>query len=222
MIIYHKPRIDRKLQKIFDRFIDSTSKKIPFYSKFLKTISNDETQLFLDYFSFKTKTDLKDIHKKLLRFRNNKIKKIEIIIDLVFSHKDKKIWKQEHEILIRGIELGNMYQIQYKKYKHDPYPLVIFLNDYDHNHQNFQAINLHYLQIPLRKVLIETILKVNSNRIKQKKSMIVTMDILNNIIPMIHIVLRNYKASEIKVIEKINISQWKTHLEIDKHLISYK
>ena len=51
-------------------------------------------------------------------------------------------------------------------------------------------------------------------------SPILTVDMVNKLVPNLGIAFRHYKAEEIKVIEKINFSRWKTYLQIDNRKIN--
>jgi hypothetical protein len=124
--------------------------------------------------------------------------------------------------MVRGIKLGQMYQIKYRNYKHDPFPLVIFLNDYDSKFQNFHAINLHYLIPSFREYFVKYILKINDPRIKSKKAPILTLEMVRKIIPELSLAYRNYKAEEIKVIEQISHRRWISYLSIDKRKVNLK
>ena len=98
--------------------------------------------------------------------------------------------------------------------------VLIFLNTYDNIHQNFQAINLHYFTPTYRNFFVDQILKVNKPRIMKGLSPILTVGMVNKLVPNLGIAFRHYKAEEIKVIEKINFSRWKTYLQIDNRKIN--
>lgn len=165
MIIRVKPKIDNKLKKLFDRLLATTDKTLPLHLKFLKNLTPELRDLFMDYFSYTTKYDLKEYNLMKQRFKNNEKLLIDGILDMVTDYKDSEIWKTDHMKLVRGIYLGSMYQIKYKNFQHDPFPLAIFLNTYDNIHQNFQAINLHYFTPTYRNFFVDQILKVNKPRI---------------------------------------------------------
>ncbi len=220
MIIRVKPKIDNKLKKLFDRLLATTDKTLPLHLKFLKNLTPELRDLFMDYFSYTTKYDLKEYNLMKQRFKNNEKLLIDGILDMVTDYKDSEIWKTDHMKLVRGIYLGSMYQIKYKNFQHDPFPLAIFLNTYDNTHQNFQAINLHYFTPTYRNFFVDQILKVNKPRIMKGLSPILTVGMVNKLVPNLGIAFRHYKAEEIKVIEKINFSRWKTYLQIDNRKIN--
>ena len=60
MIIRVKPKIDNKLKKLFDRLLATTDKTLPLHLKFLKNLTPELRDLFMDYFSYTTKYDLKE------------------------------------------------------------------------------------------------------------------------------------------------------------------
>ena len=222
MIIRVKPKIDSKLKKLFDKLLATTDKTLPLHLRFLKNMTPDIRDQFMNYFSYKTKYDLKEYELIKRRYKNNEKLLIDKILEIVIDYKDSAIWKTDHLKMVRGIQLGQMYQIQYKAYKHDPYPLAIFLNTYDEIHQNFNAVNLHYFVPQFREYFVKQIIKFNSPRIKSDKDPILTMPMVEKIIPNLGIAYRNYKAEKIKVIEKISHHRWLTYLEIDKRNIRIK
>ena len=222
MIVRIKPKLDPTLKKLFDKLLKIDNKTLPLHYKFLKSLTPELRDLFMEYFSYKTKYDLKEYELLKRRFRNNERMLLDGILDIITDYKDNTIWKTNHLKQVRGIYLGSMYQIKYRNYQHDPFPLALFLNTYDNTHQNFQAINLHYFVPHFRHYFIDKILQLNKPRIATKKPPILTMDMVKTIIPNLGIAFRNYKAEEIKVIEKINHSRWKTYLEIDKRNVKIK
>ena len=219
MIIRVKPKIDLKLKKMFDRLLTTTNKTLPLHLKFLKNMTPELRDEFMNYFTYTVKFDLKEYDLIKRRFRNNERKVIDGILDIITDYKDNEVWKNDHRALVRGIYLGSMYQIKYRNYKHDPFPLAIFLNAYDDKHQNFHAINLHYLIPQFRNHFVKQILKMNKPRIMKKKEPILTMDMVKKMIPDLGVAFRNYKAEEIKVIEKINHHRWITYLQVDDRKI---
>ena len=174
---------------------------------------------FMNYFSYTAKFDLKEYDLIKRQFRNNEKKVIDGILDIITDYKDNEVWKNDHRALVRGIYLGSMYQIKYRNYKHDPFPLALFLNAYDDKHQNFQAINLHYFVPQFRNYFVSQILKLNKPRIIKKQEPILTMQMVKKLIPDLGVAFRNYKAEEIKVIEKINHQRWITYLQVDDRKI---
>ena len=222
MIVRVKPKLDLKLKKLFDRLLKTENKTLPLHFKFIKNMTPELRDQFMEYFSYTTKYDLKEYELIKRRFRNNEKLLIDNILDIITDYKDNAIWKTDHLKQVRGIYLGSMYQIKYKNYQHDPFPLALFLNTYDYKHQNFQAMNLHYFVPQFRHYFIDKVLQLNKPRIATKKPPILTMDMVKTIIPNLGIAFRNYKAEEIKVIEKINHSRWKTYLEIDKRNVRIK
>jgi len=219
MIVRIKPKIDRKLKKIFDKLLSTTDKTLPLHYKFLKNMTPDIRDQFMNYFSYKTKYDLKEYEILKRKYKNNTKLLLDSILDLVTDYKDSAVWKTDHIKIVRGIKLGQMYQIKYKNYQHDPFPLVIFLNSYDSKFQNFNAINLHYLIPVFREFFVKQILKINGPRIKSGKMPILTFEMVRKIIPELSLAYRNYKAEEIKVIEEVSYKRWLSYLEIDKRNI---
>ena len=71
MIIRVKPKIDNKLKKLFDRLLATTDKTLPLHLKFLKNLTPELRDLFMDYFSYTTKYDLKEYNLMKQRFKNN-------------------------------------------------------------------------------------------------------------------------------------------------------
>ena len=222
MIVRVKPKIDIKLKKLFDKLLATTDKTLPLHYRFLKNMTSDMRDQFMNYFSYTSKYDLKEYELTKRKFKNNEKLLLDNMLDIVTDYKDDAIWKNDHIKLVRGVQLGQMYQIKYKDFQHDPFPLVIFLNTYDGTHQNFNAINLHYLVPQFRQYFVKHILKLNSPRIKSDKSPILTMPMVEKIIPDLGIAYRNYKAESIKVIEKISHTRWESYLEIDKRNIRLK
>jgi hypothetical protein len=222
MIVRVKPRLDPKLKKLFDRLLKTEDKTLPLHFKFLKNMTPELRDQFMEYFSYTTKYDLKEYELVKRRFKNNEKLLIDNMLDIVTDFKDSEVWKTDHLKQVRGIYLGSMYQIKYRNYQHDPFPLALFLNTYDGTHQNFQAINLHYFVPQFRKYFIDKILTMNKPRIVAEKPPILTMEMVNKLVPSLGMAYRSYKAEEIKVIEKINHSRWKTYLEIDNRNIRLK
>jgi len=222
MIVRIKPKIDRKLKKLFDKLLSTTDKTLPLHYKFLKNLTPDLRDKFMEYFSYKTKYDLKEYDLTKRKYKNNQKLLLDNILDIVTDYKDDAIWKNDHLRIVRGIKLGQMYQIKYKNFKHDPFPLVIFLNTYDSKFQNFNAINLHYLVPQFREYFVKYILKLNDPRIKADKLPILTLAMAEKIIPNLSMAYRNYKAEEIKVIEQISHKRWITYLSIDKRKINLR
>ena len=222
MIIRVNPKPDRKLKKLFDKLLSTKSKTLPHYELFIKKMTPEIKDQFMDYFSYKNKYDLKEYNLLKYRYKNNIKKLNDSILNIITDYKDSKIWDNNQLKLVRGIYLGQMYQIKYRNYKHDPFPLAIFLNTYDKKYQNFQAINLHYFVPAFREFFVKYILKLNKPRIDNDKPPIVTLDMVKKIIPDLGMAFRHYKAEEIKVIEKISPNRWLSYLEIDKRNIKLK
>lgn len=222
MVVLTKPKIDNKTKILFDRLLTTNDKTLPLHFKFIKNMSPDMRDMFMNYFSFTVKYDLKEYDLIKRQFKNNDRLIVDKILDIVTDYKDGAVWKTNHIEMVRGIQLGTMYQIKYKNYKHDPFPLAIFLNSYDSVHQNFQAINLHYFIPPFREFFVKHILKLNKPRILANQAPILTLDMIKPIIPDLGMAYRNYKAEEIKVIEKISDSRWETYLQIDRRTVKYK
>lgn len=222
MIVRVKPKLDPQLKKLFDKLLQTEDKTLPLHFKFIKNMTPDLRDQFMNYFSYTTKYDLKEYDLVKIKFKNNEKMLIDTMLDIVTDYKDSSVWKTDHLKQVRGIYLGSMYQIKYRNYQHDPFPLALFLNTYDSNHQNFHAINLHYFVPEFREYFIDKVLQINKPRIVSDKQPILTMDIVKHIIPNLGLAFRSYKAEEIKVIEKINYSRWKTYLDIDQRRINIK
>lgn len=220
MIVRVKPKIDTKLKTLFDKLLATTDKTLPLHLKFLKNLTPDLRDTFMEYFSYTTKYDLKEYDLLKIRFKNNEKMLLDSILDMVTDYKDSEVWKTDQLKQVRGIYLGSMYQIKYKNYQHDPFPLAIFLNTYDSRYQNFQAINLHYFTPSYRDYFVDQILKLNKPRIIKGQEPILTVDMVNKLVPSLGIAFRHYKAEEIKVIEKINHTRWKTYLQIDHRKVN--
>jgi hypothetical protein len=221
MVVKTKPKIDFKLQKYFDKLLNATSKTLPHYERFLLNLTPELLDLFMQYFSYKFKYDLKEYQRMKIKYRNNHKMLIDWVMSVLMDYKDINIWKTNQSQIIRGIKLGEMYQIRYANYHHDPFPLAIFLNSYDNKHQNFHAVNLHYLLEPFRKKFIQFVLRMNQPRIYMKKDPILTYEMCKKILPEPSIAYRNYKASYIKVIEKINVKRWEYYINIDKRKVKF-
>ena len=221
MIVKTKPKIDQKIITFFDKFLKSTNKTLPHHQRFIKNMDDKTKDMFMNYFSWKYKYDLKEYEKLKIRFKSNVKRLNDSILEMITDYKDSKVWKTDHLKTVRGITLGAMYQIQYKGFKHDKFPLAIFLNKYDSKHQNFQAINLHYFSKAYRTYFVDQILKMNQPRIAAKQVPIVTLDMVKKILPKVGMALRNYKAEEIRVIEQISHTRWTTYLEIDKRVVDF-
>lgn len=219
MIIRKKPKLDIKLKKMFDRLLSTTDKTLPLHFKFLKNMTYDVREQFIEYFSYTTKYDLREYEILKRRYKNNEKMLLDSMLDLVTDYKDSNVWKTDHLKKVRGIYLGSMYQIKYRNYQHDPFPLALFLNTYDAKHQNFQAINLHYFIPRFREYFVDRVIKLNKPRIIKNQNPILTTDLVKKLVPDLGIAFRNYKAEEIKVIEKINHTRWKTYLQIDKRKV---
>jgi len=219
MIIRTKPVIVPKLKELFDRLLTTTDKTLPLHFRFLKNMTPDLRQQFMEYFSFITKYDLKEYDLMKIRYKNNERLLLDGMLDLVTDFKDSAIWKTDHLKQVRGVYLGSMYQIKYKNFKHDPFPLAIFLNTYDQRHQNFQAINLHYFIRTFRDHFVDQILRLNKPRIVKNQDPILTLQIVKKIIPDLGIAFRHYKAEEIKIIEQVHHTRWKTYLQIDNRSV---
>lgn len=222
MIVKIKPKIDPKLKQLFDKLLSTTDKTLPLHFQFLKNLTPLLRDQFMNYFSYSRKYDLKEYNLLKQKYKNNERMLLDGILDLVTDYKDTEIWKTDHLTRVRGIYLGAMYQIKYRNYQHDPFPLALFLNTYDGVHQNFQAINLHYFIPEFRTYFIDRVLTMNKPRIVQGQDPILTLPMVRMLIPDLGLAFRNYKATEIKVIEKINYTRWKTYLEIDKRKVKFK
>lgn len=221
MIVQTKPKLDQKLKILFDKLLGATEKTMPMHHKFIKTLDVNLRDLFMQYFSYIYKYDLKEYELMKRRNVNNDKRIIDGILQIILDYKDSEIWKTDHVTLVRGVTLGAMYQIQYRSYRHDPFPLALFLNSFDQKHQNFQAINLHYLMPSFREFFISKVLSMNSPRIASDKLPILTLDMVKQIIPDLGLAYRNYKAEEIKVIERIHHTRWNTYMKIDgKYILS--
>lgn len=215
MIVRVKPKVEYRLKKLFDKLLSTTDKTLPLHYKFLKKLPLELREQFMQYFSYKTKYDLKEYELLKRRYKHNERVMLESILDIVTDYKDSTLWKTNHLKQVRGIYLGSIYQIKYRAYKHDPFPLALFLNTYDSTHQNFQAINLHYFIPQYREYFVDQVLRINKPRIMNKMEPIFTMEMANKLMPNLGVAFRNYKAEEIKVIEKISHARWKTYLQID-------
>lgn len=222
MITRIKPKIDPKLKKLFDKLLTTSDKTLPLHLRFLKNMTPDIRDQFMNYFSYENKYDLKEYELLKRRYKTNEKLLLDNILDIVTDFKDSEVWKNDHLKLVRGIQLGHMYQIKYRNFKHDPFPLALFLNTYDGTHQNFQAINLHYMVPQFREHFVKRILTLNKPRIVADKSPILTMDMVKKIIPNLGLAFRHYKAEEIKVIEKISSRRWISYLQIDKRKVNLK
>jgi hypothetical protein len=221
MIVQVKPNIDPKLKVMFDRLLQTDDKTLPLHLKFLKNMTPEMRDLFMSYFSYTTKHDLKEYDLIKRKFKNNERMVVDGILDIVTDYKDNEIWKNDHRMLVRGIYLGSMYQIKYRLYKHDPFPLALFLNSYDDKHQNFQAINLHYFVPQFRNYFVQQVLKLNKPRIVQNKEPILTLPLAEKLIPDLGLAFRNYRAEGIKVIEKISPQRWITYLQTDDRKVVF-
>lgn len=219
MIVKRKPKVDLKLKKMFDKLLATTDKTLPLHLRFLKNMTPDMRELFMEYFSYTVKYDLKEYELMKRRYKNNEKLLLDSMLDMVTDYKDSAVWKTDHLKMVRGIYLGSMYQIKYKAFQHDPFPLAIFLNTYDSNHQNFQAINLHYFVPQFREYFVGKILDLNKPRMTKKQEPILTSQMVKQLIPNLGIAFRNYKAEEMRVIEKINHNRWKTYLQIDNRKV---
>jgi hypothetical protein len=71
MIVRKKPKIDRKLKKLFDKLLSTSDKTIPLHYKFLKNMTPDIRDKFMEYFSYTTKYDLKEYDVLKRRYKNN-------------------------------------------------------------------------------------------------------------------------------------------------------
>ena len=154
MIVKIKPKIDPKLKQLFDKLLSTTDKTLPLHFQFLKNLTPLLRDQFMNYFSYSRKYDLKEYNLLKQKYKNNERLLLDGILDLVTDYKDTEIWKTDHLTRVRGIYLGTMYQIKYRNYQHDPFPLALFLNTYDGVHQNFQAINLHYFIPEFRQLMM--------------------------------------------------------------------
>lgn len=219
MIVKQKPKLDQQLKILFDKLLLTDDRTLPMHYRFLKTMEPTQRDLFMQYFSYTTKYDLKEYELMKRQYKNNEKMLLDGILDMVTDYKDSAVWKTDHLKLVRGIYLGSMYQIKYKHYHRDPFPLAIFLNTYDMQHHNFHAINLHYFVPQFREYFVEKILELNKPRIVRNEEPILTYQMVTKLIPNLGTAYRNYKASEIRVIEKINHSRWKTYLQIDNRNI---
>lgn len=219
MIVKQKPKLDNELKRLFDKLLATDEKTLPMHYRFLKTMEPAQRELFMQYFSFTTQYDLREYELMKRQYKNNEKMLLDSMLDLVTDYKDSAVWKTDHLKLVRGIYLGSMYQIKYKKFQHDPFPLAIFLNTYDGFHQNFQAINLHYFIPQFREHFVDQVLRINQPRIAKNQEPILTYQMVTKLIPSLGIAFRNYRAEEIRVIEKINHSRWKTYLQIDNRKI---
>lgn len=220
MIIRIRPKLTPELKRIFDKLLSNTDKTIPNHYKFFKAMPVEMRDEFMNYFSFLSQYDLKEYELNKRRYKNNEKVMLDTIMSIITDYKDSEIWKNDHLKLVRGIHLGSMYQIKYKNYQHDPFPLAIFLNTYDATHQNFQAINLHYFLPTYREYFVDRILKINQPRLARGQEPILTLPLVENLIPRLGLAYRNYKAEEIKVIEKISCHRWKTYLKIDHRKVT--
>jgi len=216
LVILKKPQIDLKTQQIFDKFIKLDSKNLPQNEKFIKTLTPILLDKLIEYISWKYKVDIEGYDEAKKKYKFNKQKFYDWVLGFIVDFKQSYIWlvKNQHE-LVMGIYLGELYQIKYLNYEHDPFPLALFLNSYDKRHENFHAINLHYLKYSFRDYFLKTVLYFNKTRINNKKDPIVVYDFVKKIIPTPSICYRNYKARYIRVIEKINHHRWLSYLKID-------
>lgn len=221
MIVKIKPHLENDIKVLFDRLLATDDKTLPNHFKFLKSMNPDLRDKFMQYFSYKTKYDLKEYEQVKRKYKNNERIMIDNMLSMVTDYKSSHVWKTDHLKMVRGIYLGNMYQIKYKNYQHDPFPLAIFLNTYDEAHQNFQAINLHYFMPTFRDFFVDKILKINKPRISTGKDPILTLELAKQMIPVLGLAFRNYKATEIKVIERISHTRWKTYLQIDHRQVKF-
>jgi len=219
MIVRNKPKVPANLKKLFDKLIQVTDQNLPMHYKFLKSLTPELRELFMAYFSFIYKYDLKEYDLLKRRFKTNEKMLLDGILSIIVDFKDNEVWKNNQLQLVRGIYLGQMYQIKYRNYKHDPFPLAIFLNSYDGTHQNFQAINLHYFDRAFREYFVKTILRINNPRIKSGKPPVLSSQMVTKLIPRLSMAYRNYKAEEIKVVEKISHRRWISYLSIDQRTI---
>lgn len=222
MIVRIKPKIQPKLKRLFNKLIQVTDQNLPMHYKFLKNLTPELREQFMAYFSYIYKYDLKDYDILKRQYKNNEKMLLDGILSIIIDFKDNEVWKSNQLELVRGIYLGQLYQIQYRNYNHDPFPLAIFLNSYDNTHQNFQAINLHYFPFSFREYFIKTILKINNPRIKSGKPPILTPQMTTKLIPQLSMAYRNYKAEEIKVVEKVSHRRWLSYLAIDRRTINRK
>jgi len=219
MIVRKRPKLDNQIKRMFDKLLETTDRTLPNHLRLLKNMTPELRDQFMNYFSYTVKYDLKEYELMKRRYKNNEKLLIDNILDIVTDYKDSTVWKTDHLKLVRGIYLGSMYQIKYKNFKHDPFPLALFLNTYDSQHQNFQAINLHYFIPRFRMYFVNRILALNKPRILKNQEPILTSQMVKALIPNLGTAFRNYKAEEMRVIEKINHNRWKTYLEIDSRSV---
>jgi len=221
MIVRIKPHVDAKLKVLFEKLLSTDDRTLPNHYKFLKSMTKDMRDLFMDYFSYTTKYDLKEYEQVKRQYKNNERLLLDSMLNMVTDYKSSEVWKTDNLKMVRGIYLGNMYQIKYRNYHHDPFPLALFLNTYDEAHQNFQAINLHYFLPQFRDYFIDRVLTLNKPRLVSEQEPILTLSMAQQLMPSLGLAFRNYKATEIKVIEKISHQRWKTYLQIDHRRVNF-
>ena len=60
MVVRIKPKVPVNLKKLFDKLIQVTDQNLPMHYKFLKNLTPELRELFMSYFSFVYKYDLKE------------------------------------------------------------------------------------------------------------------------------------------------------------------
>lgn len=107
----------------------------------------------------------------------------------------------------RNIVLGGMHRIRYKFHKHDPEPLVIFLNEVKTNIDVVPGVNLHYLIKREANLVVKLIKFFNSPRLARGQAPALIWEMVNKF-PLRYLPYRLYKIPGIRPIEYIPVLSW--------------
>lgn len=225
LIIIKEPVLPANFKNSYQLFLNDTDRSLPHIETALKKYPNDHLFDLVYYASYLGKLDISKYvavmpktKSEALRFDRTKL--YNTVLSVVMKYKHEVVWPHEDDTrTLFGIQLGNLYQIQYMRYEQDPYPLALFINDFDSMHSNFFAFNLHYVRPKVRFHILQSLYAFNKNRINSNQAPIVMASFIYKIAPEARMALRQYKVGYIKMIEKVSPNRWLEYVKIDERSI---
>jgi len=107
----------------------------------------------------------------------------------------------------KGIVLGALHRLHYRRYWHDPNPLAFIMSYTRDDIRCFAAINLHYLLTNHSLLIIKAIKKANQFAIKNGRPLKIEYKLFTTLnLPLIS--YRLYKYDKVRPIEYIPIDDW--------------
>ena len=108
---------------------------------------------------------------------------------------------------IQSLIIGGVSKIIYGGFDHQPDPLILSMG-VEAGYNTVICLNLAYIPIPVRRQIIELVLKSNYQRIKSNLPMIIDYQMLKKAFQETKFIVRRYKQTLIRVVESFSLLDW--------------